>query len=280
MSYVLVYTSSAGSVEFSINSGYVIEEVDSFGGLDVEFSTSVGSKKYGAKIENQRVQPRIIRIKGTLLGLAKDKRKTLTHVLAPLLEGTLQYNGQYSMRVYPKQSPIIENKNLNPKFSVMLYAASPYWRSIQESEMSLLGESVATFKFPWDWGEASTFSFSSRSGDGANAINKGDAPCAWTLDVYAMGAVENPKLTKTKTGEFVRVNIALAEGQRLVISTVEDEMTVTLVDVDETETDAFSYLDIDSSSFMLDVGDNPLSFEPADGNAYATIGYFENYAGV
>lgn len=276
MNYVLVYTSDAGSVEFSLKSGFVIEEVDSFGGLDVEFSTSVGSKKYGAKIESQRVQPRIIMIKGTLLGEAKDKRKTLMHVLAPTLEGVMQFNGQYSMRVYPKKSPIIENKKYNPKFSVMLYAASPYWQSVEESNVSLIAY-ASTFSFPWDWGKS--FSFSGMSGEVANAINKGDAPCTWTLDVYAMGEVVNPKITKAKTGEFVQVNITLTEGQRLVVSTAHDEMTVTLVDVDEKETDAFSYLDIDSTSFSLDVGENVLEFEPAD-NASAIISYFENYAGV
>lgn len=276
MNYVLVYTSDAGSVEFSLKSGFVIEKFDSPFGIDVEFATSVGSKRYGAKIESQRAQPKIITIEGTILGYAKEKKKTLAHVLAPMLEGVMQFNGQYSMRVYPKKSPVIENKNLNPKFSVMLYAASPYWQSVEESNVGLIAYS-SKFSFPWDWGKE--FSFSGMSGEVANAINKGDAPCTWTLDVYAMGEVVNPKITKAKTGEFVQVNITLTEGQRLVVSTADDEMTVTLVDVDETETDAFSYLDIDSTSFLLDVGENVLEFEPVD-NASAIISYFENYAGV
>lgn len=275
--YTLVYTSDAGSVEFSINSGFVIEEFDAFGGLNTEFATSIGSKKHGVKVEDQKVLPKTITITGTILGDAREKKKTLVHVLAPMMKGTLQYNGQYSLVCYPKSSPVVESKNLNPRFSFMLYIPMPYWQNIAESTVGLLSYG-STFQFPWDWG--STFSFSGVSGEIANAINKGDAPCAWTLDVYAMGDVVNPKLTKTKTGEFVQVNITLTEGQRLVVSTAQDEMMVTLVDVDETETDVFSYLDIDSSSFMLDVGDNPLSFEPADSSVSASVSFFENYAGV
>lgn len=274
--YTLVYTSSAGSIEFSVKSGFVIEEFDSPYALNVDFTTSTGSKKFGVKVENQRVQPKTITISGTLVGDARQKKKDLVHVLAPMQEGTLQFDGKYSLKVFPKQSPIVEAKNLNPRFSFMLYVPMPYWQSIEESNVSLIAY-ASTFSFPWDWGE--TFSFSGMSGEVANAINKGDAPCTWTLDVYAMGEVVNPKITKSKTGEFVQVNITLTEGQRLVISTANDEMTVTLVDVDEKETDAFSYLDIDSTSFLLDVGENVLEFEPVD-NASAIISYFENYAGV
>ena len=125
----------------------------------------------------------------------------------------------------------------------------------------------------------STFRFSKVGGEKFDATNGGDAPCTWTLEVEASGEVVNPILTKTKTGEFVRVNITLTEGQKLLVSTDQDEMLVTLVDADGKQTDAFSYLDVDSTSFYLDVGENPMEFAPLD-NAVATVHYFENFAGV
>lgn len=252
--YTLVYTSEAGSIEFSASSGFVIEKFDSPYALSVEFTTSTGSKNYGVKVEGQRVQPKTITITGTIIGDARQKKKDLVHVLAPMQEGTLNFDGKYSLKVFPKQSPVVEAKNLNPRFSFMLYVPSPYWQSVAETSVDIV--------------------------DGAaNVTNNGDAPCTWALDILATGEVVNPMLIKTETEEFVRVNMTLTEGQRLKVSTDQDEMLVTLVDVDGKETDAFSFLDVDSTSFPLDVGENELSFNPVE-NVQASISYFESYAGV
>lgn len=252
--YTLEYRSEAGSIVFSVTSGFVIEEFDSPYALGVEFTTSTGSKSYGVKVENQRVQPKTITISGTIIGYAKDKKQDLVHVLAPMQEGTLVYNGERSLKVFPKQSPVVEAKNLNPHFSFMLYVPSPYWHNVTETSVEI-------------------------TEGAANAANSGDAPCTWALEVLALEEVVNPIVTKTETGEFVRVNKTLAAGEKLMVSTDQDEMLVTLVDADGKKTDAFSYLDVDSTSFYLDVGENPLTFEPVEG-AKATIRYFENFAGV
>lgn len=274
--YTLEYRSEAGSIVFSVTSGFVIEEFDSPYALGVEFTTSTGSKSYGVKVENQRVQPKTITISGTIIGYAHDKRKALVHAIAPMQEGTLVFNGERSLKVFPKQSPVVEAKNLNPRFSFMLYVPMPYWQSVEERTAST-NDHNAAFSFPWDWG--STFRFSKISGETFDATNNGDAPCTWTLEVEASGEVVNPMLTKTETGEFVRVNITLTEGQKLIVTTDQDEMQVMLVDVDGRKTDAFSYLDVDSTSFYLDVGENQMAFAPME-NALATVHYFENFAGV
>lgn len=274
--YTLEYKSEAGSIVFSVTSGFVIEEFDSPYAIGVDFTTSTGSKSYGVKVENQRVQPKTITISGTIIGYAKNKRQDLVHVIAPMQEGTLVFNGQHSMHVYPKSSPTVERFDYNPRFSFMLYVPMPYWQSVEERTAST-NDHNAAFSFPWDWG--STFRFSKISGETFDATNSGDAPCTWTLEVEASGEVVNPMLTKTETGEFVRVNITLTEGQKLIVTTDQDEMQVMLVDADGRKTDAFSYLDVDSTSFYLDVGENPMAFAPME-NALATVHYFENFAGV
>lgn len=277
MNYTLVYTSPAGSVEFSLDSGYVIETFDSPYKMEVDFTTSTGSKSYGVKVESQRVQPRTMVITGTILGYAQEKKKKLVHVLAPMQMGKLQFNGKYEMTVYPKQSPVVESKNLNPRFSFMLYAPMPYWHNSGGTSVPLYGVE-GLFSFPWDWG--SEFQFSSIRKGTVNVVNEGDAPCTWELTVVAIGEVKNPRLTKTRTEEYVQVNVTLSAGQKLFISTVDDEMSIILADKDGNETNVFSYLDIGSSSFYLDVGDNLLDFTPASDAVQATINFYQNYSGV
>lgn len=277
MNYTLVYTSPSGSVEFSLDSGIVIEKFDSPGKMDVEFTTSTGSKNYGVKVESQRVQPRTLTITGTIIGDAREKKKKLVHVLAPMQMGTLQYNGEYYMSVYPKQSPVIESRHINPRFSFMLYAPMPYWRNSGGTSAPMYGVE-GLFSFPWNWG--SEFQFSGIRKGTVNVVNDGDAPCTWELTVIATGEVQNPRITKKSTEEYVQVNVTLTDGQKLIVSTDDDEMTVLMVDENGTESNVFSYLDIESSSFYLDVGDNLLDFTPHTDNVQATIHFRKNYAGV
>lgn len=277
MNYTLVYTSAAGSIEFSIDSGFVVETFDSPYAVDVEFATAKGSQTYGVKVESQQAMPKTISISGTILGDAREKRKKLLRVLAPMQPGKLQFNGQHFMNVYPKQSPTVERYDTNPRFSFMLYAPVPFWHNSGGTSTQMYGVE-GLFSFPWDWG--STFQFSSIRNGTVNVVNDGDAPCTWELTVVALGDVENPCITKTRTGEFVRVNVSLTAGQKLLVSTVDDEMTVVKADEEGNEVDIFNSLDIDSTRFLLDVGDNLLDFTPASESVKATVNFYKNYVGV
>lgn len=277
MNYTLVYTSAAGNIEFSIDSGFVIEQFESPYAVDVDFATAKGSQTYGVKVESQQVMPKTISITGTILGDAREKRLKMLRVLAPMQPGTLQFNGQHFMNVYPKQSPAVERYNHNPRFSFMLYAPVPFWHN-SGGTSSLMHSVDGMFSFPWDWG--SEFRFSTVRNGAVNIANDGDAPCAWEMTVLALDTVQNPCITKVSTGDFVRVNVTLTAGQKLYISTVDDELMVVKADENGNEVDIFNTLDIDSARFLLDVGDNPLEFTPATGAARATLNYYKNYVGV
>lgn len=277
MNYTLVYTSAAGNIEFSIDSGFVVETFDSPYAVDVDFATAKGSQTYGVKVESQQAMPKTISITGTILGDAREKRKKMLRVMAPMQPGKLQFNGQHFMNVYPKQSPTVERYNNNPRFSFMLYAPVPFWHNSGGTNTPLYG-AEGMFSFPWDWG--SEFQFSTVRNGTANVVNDGDVPCAWELTVVALGTVQNPCITKVSTGEFVRVNVTLSSGEKLYVSTVDDEMMVVKADANGNEVDIFNSLDIDSARFLLDVGDNLIDFTPATGTAQATVNFYKNYVGV
>ena len=276
MNYTLVYTSAHGSVEFSLESGIIVESFDAPDKIAVGISTTTGASRYGVRVDDQKVQGKNMVISGTISGPSADRKRLLQHVIAPMQRGVLQYNGKWFMEVYPKQTPAVERYDSNARFAFTLFAPMPFWRGIAGITVPLIAYEKA-FSFPWDWSRP--FQFSSAADAYVNVPNNGDAPCPWTVSVEAAGEITNVRIIKVLTGEYVQVNTTLTSGQRLVISTEDDEMSVTIVHTDGTEWDAFSLVEIGSAAFKLDVGDNPLFVTPSD-NATATIQFYEHYAGV
>lgn len=277
MTYTLVYTSPAGSFEFSLESGNWVERFNSPSAVSVAFSVAKGSQKYGARIEDQKVSPANISIEGTIMGDSTERRRKMQRVFAPMQKGILTFNGEYFMEVYPKESVMLERFVRNPRFNVSLYAPDPYWHNLGGTTTPLYG-AEAMFSFPWTYG--APIQFSTASNGTVNVRNDSDAPSLWELEMLATGTVTNPRITKTHTGEFLQVNTTFNEGEKLFVSTTGEEITLYKVNADGSEVDIFNKLDIESTKFMLDVGDNMIEFAPTDGTAQATLHFYKNFAGV
>lgn len=85
------------------------------------------------------------------------------------------------------------------------------------------------------------------------------------IEFRAIGAVTNPVLLNVDTREFIKLNISLVAGDVLTVSTGYGEKAVKL-NRGGTITDAFRYLDVDSSYLQIAVGDNLFRYS-ADANA-------------
>lgn len=277
MNYSLIYTSSAGSIDFSFDTGFVIEQFDAFGGVDTEFTTAANANGYGDKVESYKVRPINITASGTIIGKASEKRERMYRVISPMQPAKLLFNGQWYMDVFVKKSPTIEPYSLNPKFSFMLYAPVPYWKNSGGTSVMLNGV-TPLFTFPLRWGEP--LQFSTIDGGVTNVINDGDAPAAWELSIVAGERLTNPMITKVATNEFIRVNTTLEAGQKLLLSTIGDETNVVVVHEDGTEVSLYDALDINSTRFALTVGDNVLNVSPASGRRICTITFFKLLSGV
>lgn len=282
MNYKLIYQTSEGQIEFSIDSGYIIEKFDSPTNQNVKMNTSTGARSIGDKLESQQVEGKIMTIRGVLMGDAAAKRKKMLHIIAPLMKGTLIFNDKYTLDVYPKETPTVERYSDHPAFSFILYAPYPYWRTKDGSTVMLLGLQKH-FRFPWNISDPSPFRFSTFTKTAyTNVYNAGDAPTQWKATILAKTALRNPVVENITTGDYVKVFCTLDIGEQLCIDTRGDEITVTLIDADGVETDGFMHLDINSTAFVLGVGDN-LIRTGADGESYAmyaTMEYRTNVAGV
>lgn len=98
-----------------------------------------------------------------------------------------------------------------------------------------------------------------------NVYNSGDVKSGIRIEFRAIGAVTNPVLLNVDTREFIKLNISLVAGDVLTVSTGYGEKAVKL-NRGGVITDAFRYLDVDSSYLQIAVGDNLFRYS-ADANA-------------
>lgn len=282
MNYSLRYENDNGSVDFSVASGFVVEQATSYGAQNVDFDTTRSNREIGETLQHQSVSPKTLTIRGTLLGECAAAKKQMIHVLAPLAKGRLIYDDAYEMEVYVKASPDIERYSANARFTFSLYAPFPYWRDKSKESQVLVGY-TPEFMFPWNISDPNPFYFSKTAQVGyVTVTNEGEAPADWTVTFTALSTVKNPYAQDIDTGEMVRVLKTLSAGESVTISTEGEELAVTLTAADGTETDGFQYLDIESIPFRLALGENHIKTDADEGGEglRASISFRPAYAGV
>jgi phage-related protein len=91
--------------------------------------------------------------------------------------------------------------------------------------------------------------------------NDGDVPTGVQIQfIAARGSVTNPKITHAGTGQFMRVEVEMAQGDVLLIDTNKRHQVIQL-----NGTNVYQKIDRRSEPFELEVGDNYLQYD-ADGN--------------
>ena len=262
----LVYVNDNGrSIEFSLASGYVIGKLSDPSSQAVSFSTSAGAYDVGVAIEAQNVGAKSISISGTLVGACDDKKADLLKTIVPMIGASIILDDMYTLRVYPKNTPVVERYSHNAQFNFTLYAPFPYWSSVTPTSVDLMGINKM-FMFPWNSGI--DFYFSQVSGSYyVNAYNEGSVPSRWKIELMALSPLTNPKIENVKTGDYVRILKSMTTGERIVIDTTGAELTVKGYLPSGVEYQAFSYLDINSTPFQLDVGDNLIKADCAANRA-------------
>jgi ribosomal protein L25 (general stress protein Ctc) len=111
--------------------------------------------------------------------------------------------------------------------------------------------------------------------------NAGDVDAPITFEF--MGETTNPKVINIDTGEFIKVNRTLQNNEILIVSTEFGKKKVVLRDkVSGQETNAFGYIDLNSTFFSLKPGNNLMSYDADAGkeNAKVKIYWKNRYQGV
>ena len=262
----LTYTNERGeSIVFSPSSSYHVNFKDVSGLSDVQnaiYSTnSMGQD--GDTYLGYRIESRDIDIVGHIKERDKiavqELRRNLNRILNPQYSATLTYELGDFKRVIGctiNNAPIFKRGTILEQFTIQLSCLNPFWREEAETR-----EDIATwiggFEFPvpdgleitedWEIGYRQPSLI-------VNVFNSGDVKSGIRIEFRALGALTNPQLLNVNTQEFIKANLALEAGDVLTVSTGYGEKSVKLLR-GGVETDAFRYLDVDSSYLQLAVGD-------------------------
>jgi len=219
--------------------------------------------------------------------VVQNHRRNMTRILNPKLAAILVYEFGTFKRVIScrANNPAFIRKEMFEQFTIPLACLNPFWRDENETRNDI-AVWVGGFEFlepdgleicddeGWEIGyrEPSLI---------VNVYNGGDASTGLRADFRALGVVLNPLILNVTTGEFIKINFSMIAGDVLTVNTGYGQKVVTLKRAGIT-TDAFRFLDIDSTYLQLEAGDNLFRYDAADNveNLEVSIYHNNQYLGV
>lgn len=275
------------SLTFSNQAPYLITGITGTGEIDVDIQTSEAPFQDGSTFIDSYLEPRYIEIEIDIIAGVKesifDKRRELSKVFNPKLGmGTLVYEHDgyvKEIKAISNKTPIFPSGNNNrfgkyQKSMITLFCPSPLWMDIDDITEELEAW-VGTFNFPFTF--PVTFD---QKGTSKFVVNKGDV--STPVLIKFRGPALNPKVSNLTTGEFIKVNRELLDGEVLEINTEFGNKRVEIISPDGTRTNVFYWIDINSSFFQLEVGESELEYDADTGvnNASVLLSYRNRYNGI
>lgn len=249
------------SIIFEFADGFLISKPEGIDTLSVSHSEAQGINQVGSTIQSSNVKSRPVTINGRLVGPMQTSNKPrLLSVVRPDLEARL-YADDYYLSVRPTATPVIEGRENNAAFQFSLIAAYPYWQKDGSAAATLSGVE-RMFRFPWNMSRPYQFGKVVQA-QFINIINDGQVPIPFTVTFTALEEVVNPKLIEAATNEYLLLNKTLVAGEKVVVE-ITHERTYVNSSVDG---ECRGALDLGSSFFRLEVGDNVIKPEATSGKA-------------
>lgn len=272
-------------MELKSSAPFLLQSVDGLGDVDADTQTQKSPFQDGSTYIDSVLQERPISLE--IVILASDtstllqRRQCLAAVFNPKLgPGTLRYeNGEVvrEIEAVPDGVPVFPSgrENRGPFFQkalVNLLCPNPFWKSPEITEEPTF---EPLFQFPFE----GVFEIGMQR-DNRIIVNDGDAPAPLYIEFF--GPAVNPIIINRTTGEFIKVNQTLQEGEVMKIDTTPGRKSVYFVQPDGTERNVFNWIDLNSSFFQLVVGENEIEYS-ADSDiqgAIVNISYRKLYNAV
>lgn len=260
---------------------YFVEIFDD--SLNAEIKSQKSPFQDGSKYKSSNLEDRIILIEGMIIVKSEvislvDARRKMQRIINPkngLILISYKENGIVKeIKASAESIPLFPSGHGNKgeyyqKFVINLVCNQPFWNDsyVSSSEMSyLMGGLKFKLSLPTK--------FSSR-GFRKKAINEGDVDTPVLIEFK--GPALNPTVTNKTTGEFIKINRELLDSDILTISTSFGEKYIKI-----NGENAFHYIDLDSSFWQLESGDNLLSYESNNDsiNTKVKVTWKNQYIGI
>jgi hypothetical protein len=281
----ITFTNARGTSIVLSRPPFLLTKVEGLGDVDADVQTQKAPFQDGSTFIDSILGDRFLTLEVVVIGAdpadTQQKRVFLSSILNPKLgEGTLRYeneNGIKEIKATLDNVPAFPSGSDNrgrtfQRAMVNFLCPSPYWRSLQITEEPTF---EPLFQFPFEGSFEMGIQRDKRIID-----NDGDAPAPIYVEFY--GPAVNPVITNNSTGEYIKVNQTLAEGEFMRVDTTPGQKSVEFIAPDGTATNVFNWIDLGSSFFQLAVGENEIEYS-ADSDiqgAIVNISYNKLYVGV
>lgn len=253
----------------SENEDILLSHIEGLGIPSATSQKSQGIAQDGCDAEDTLLDTRVIKLDTTIRTKNREKLYQLRRRIFRVInsktynpktqkrgELLLYYTNDYKKyRIYARVEDIVDfnqRKNNKDKATISFLCVNPYFLDEEDYETyikSMEGGLKFKLHFPTKFAELSFYK---------NVVNEGDTDTP--LEIIYTGFAENPTIYNDTTGEFMKVNMTIDSGQKLIINTADGQETVNLIDIDGTVTDVYNNIDLNSTFFKLIVGENKLRY--------------------
>lgn len=277
----IVYRNPGGAeIVFAAAPPFVFESVSGINGMGTQMITTAAALQHGKTFHGLRLDDRTISVKFNIEGKTREdmyrRRREAIQITSPSIHqtggiGRLTYYNDFGGWTIPcvVKSDLESDKrthNFN-HCKIDFYCPSPFFRSL-EPETQRLTYMDAGLEFPLDFDSETGVQFGLR-GYKNRVFNYGDALAPIQLTIH--GPATLPEVIKSRTGEFVRISRQLYEGDTLYINTDPDDIEVTVTRQNGQTESAFGYVDLESTFFLLEPGENELEYQSGDDTTTALV---------
>ncbi|HHX82458.1 MAG TPA: phage tail family protein [Pseudomonadaceae bacterium] len=279
----ITYTNKRGqSVVLGDSAPYILTKLEGAGAVQADIQTQKAPYQDGVTHINTLLEPRSLSIELTVLGADEAetyaRRRKLVQVLNPKLgAGVLRYEVGGIVReieAVPELAPVfppdrVHGDVMQPGL-LQLLCPSPFWmEAYTESEEIVTW--IGGLRFPWRLPSR----FAMKGPKIINIVNQGDVETPVRIEFR--GPATNPRVTNQTSGEYIQVNRELLHGDLLVIAT---DFGAKRVEINGQN--VFNWIDLGSTFWQLQVGDNVIEYSSDDPVEAATvsISYRTRYVGI
>lgn len=263
------------------------------GAVQTDIQTQKAPYQDGATYIDALLEPRFLLLDVAIMAESSEQlyqhRRKLAQVFNPKLgPGLLRYEydgGAKEIEAVAELAPEFPTgrDNRAPGFQraiLSLVCPSPFWRDIvtTKAEVAIWRGAL---EFPLELVEEGIEIGFREPSLIVNIENPGDVACGMEVKFKALATVVNPLLFNVNTREFIQINKTLTAGEVLTVTTHFANKRVETYKNGITS-NAFNWIDLESTFLQLDPGDNLLRYDADDGldNLEVDIYYNPQYVGV
>lgn len=266
---------------------------------ELEISDTDNALVDGSTLDGKRIRSRIVHLEATLRDGRNNEvnRQRIIKFFNPKYTGkmTVNHSGTKRNINYELEGwTFVEPENVFSQLAIVadLKCLNPFMKNVDNfgKNMADVSKHIA---FPWrvlklkNPGVPAPYKGLALQGQitGYRTLKKevvlpndGDVPTGVQIQfVASRGAVLNPKITLTGTGQFMRVMVSMKQGDILLVDTDKRHQVITLNGVN-----VYQKIDRKSEPFELAVGDNYLEYDADENytNLDVMLYYTPLYLGV